>query len=94
MSPGGPQTRARRRAIARQHHPDLGGDPERYLAAMRELDAAERTGAPRPGHGRTTPLRVRTTVRSRLTRRVRRAVRRLRQRIPRSMPGSRRFGHL
>lgn len=94
MNLGEAQTRARRRAIARQHHPDLGGDPERYLAAMQELDAAAHADGSRPGDGRTTPLTVRTTVRSRVTRRVRRAVRRLRQRIPRSIPGSRRFGHL
>ncbi|MCW4353695.1 hypothetical protein ONR57_10345 [Hoyosella sp. YIM 151337] len=31
------QYKAARRAVARKHHPDLGGDPEAYLQALEEL---------------------------------------------------------
>ncbi len=44
--------RARARAVARRLHPDLGGDPEAYLAAMAAIDDPGPTG--RPGRAGTT----------------------------------------
>lgn len=90
---------SRRRALARRHHPDLGGDPERFIEVMREFD---RTTAYGDDESTTrdvgSTIHVRTTRRSRVRRSIsstRRAVtRRLRCRIPRSVPGARRYGHL
>lgn len=97
--------RSRRRAVARQHHPDLGGDPAAFDRAMRALEAAEPSPPAGPRHRRSTggsatnPVAtIRTTSRSRAVRRTitsgTRFVRTLRTRIPRSFPGSRRYGHL
>jgi hypothetical protein len=86
--------RRRRREIARQHHPDLGGDPEVFIAAMRALQEPDPAAPTRPG----IPVTVRSTSRSRLARTVRRRATRLlrgtRHRIPRSVPGSRRYGRV
>ncbi|TFI40716.1 hypothetical protein E4P29_23530 [Rhodococcus sp. 1R11] len=30
--------KAARRAVAREHHPDIGGDPARYMAELAEVD--------------------------------------------------------
>lgn len=30
--------KAARRAVARKHHPDVGGDPARYMAELAEVD--------------------------------------------------------
>ncbi|WP_299569330.1 hypothetical protein [uncultured Williamsia sp.] len=85
---------ARRRALIRRHHPDVGGDAE-VLAA--ELDALDREFAQRravvpPRVVANPPLRVRPTGRvRRLRRSATRAITRLRGRLPRSVPGSRRY---
>lgn len=39
------EARSRRRAAAKRHHPDLGGDPAEFDRAMREADAV---GVARP----------------------------------------------
>lgn len=87
------QLRAQRRAVARAHHPDLGGNSADFAAAMSEL---ERSGADRaPQH---PSVEVHASVRApwlrRTVRHTRRAVRELRSRIPPSVPGSRRYFHL
>ena len=54
-APGRDHPAAWRRAraqAARQHHPDLGGDIGRYLAALAEVDARFSPGAPAPSAGR------------------------------------------
>jgi hypothetical protein len=85
---------ARRRALIRRHHPDVGGDAE-VLAA--ELDALDREFAARRATAPARviphpPVRVRPTGRIRRIRRsAGRAVTRLRARLPRSVPGSRRY---
>lgn len=84
---------ARRRAIAKQHHPDLGGDPEKFIAAMRGLATTtmQPDGRPRPNQPvvRARRSRVRQVT---LTRK--RWVMTLRQRLPRPVPGSRRYGRI
>lgn len=96
-------TRAEIRAVARRLHPDLGGDPEAYLAALAELE--ERHAARTPaGSSATTSAgrktcdvpadhprgRARTGVRLR----ARRLVRRARGRLPRRIPGARRYARI
>ncbi len=77
--------RSRRRAAAKLHHPDLGGDPDAFIESMRQVED------PMPVVGRASTLaRASRTVR----RRGRDAVRGLRQHLPRSFPGSRRYGRL
>jgi hypothetical protein len=80
--------RAELRAVARRLHPDLGGDPETYLAAVEAVDRAHgRTGSPDDVRARSAPT-------SRLRRRLRRARRAVRARLPRRMPGARRYARL
>ena len=97
--------RSLRRATARQLHPDLGGDPDDFDRAMRALEAAGPPPPAGPRHRRsaggsaTNPVAtIRTTPRSRAVRRItasgRQLVHTIRTRIPRSLPGSRRYGHL
>lgn len=95
--------RARRRAAARLHHPDLGGDPAVFARVMSELDAAGATpptgSTTSTGTAATNPVvTVRATRRSPVARLVgatrRQVLHSVRTRIPRSLPGSRRYGHL
>ncbi|ASO21921.1 hypothetical protein FHR81_005614 [Actinoalloteichus hoggarensis] len=47
--------RAALRAFVREHHPDLGGDPDRFAAGLRDLQEARRRaelGLDRPGRHR------------------------------------------
>ncbi|MEJ5913045.1 hypothetical protein [Pseudokineococcus sp. 1T1Z-3] len=87
--------RAARRRAARQHHPDLGGSTEAYMAALAEVDAAFGRGAPTGG---PRPVVVTTSLRRRLLRvtlrGARDASRSVRQRLPPGVPGSRRWGNL
>lgn len=74
--------RAARRAAARAHHPDLGGDPEEFIRAL--AVAAATPQEPR--------YDVRPSSRLRLARRaVRRTARAARGRLPRVVPGSTRY---
>lgn len=87
-----------RRRVARQHHPDTGGDPEVFVSQLAEVD--RRYGfAPSGGRTRTVvtvmsgqllPVRL-ARARRRLGRRSKNYTRRLRSRIPRRVPGSRRY---
>jgi hypothetical protein len=36
----------RRRQFVREHHPDLGGDPETFIAGMRAFEAEQAPGTP------------------------------------------------
>lgn len=90
--PADPRRRAAwqgaRRAAARRHHPDLGGDTDTYLAALAEVDrrfAAAPTTSP---SGRW--VRIRRAM-NRQRRRSRTRVRAVRARLPRGMPGARRY---
>lgn len=38
-----PEVKARYRALAKEHHPDLGGDPETFKRLKAQYDALERT---------------------------------------------------
>ncbi|GAA3602735.1 hypothetical protein GCM10022223_18130 [Kineosporia mesophila] len=100
FDPGDPQAVPRReqwrreqRQIARLHHPDVGGDPKRFLRLMRELDQRHGiTAAGSPGTaGPDAPVLVVTrTGTAALWRRLRRYERVVRSRLPRRVPGSRR----
>lgn len=88
------QRRERRWAIARRHHPDLGGDPETYLAAMAALDGptsptsvSASVSAPAVS---VVVTRRRAALRA-VRRRARRAGIRTREALPRSVPGARRY---
>jgi len=65
--PGRSEWQSARRAVARRHHPDVGGDVEAYLAALAEVDTRFGRGPTRAA----VPIIVR---RSRL-RRARRTLR-------------------
>jgi hypothetical protein len=85
---------ARRRALIRRHHPDVGGDADVLAAELEALDRefAERRAVVPPRVVGTAPIRVRPTGRvRRMSRSAGRAVTRLRARLPRSVPGSRRY---
>ena len=76
--------KAARRAVAREHHPDIGGDPARYMAELAEVDrrfavlpsapidiASAPTvfrASPIPSPLRTLPKRI-ARIRKRVTRR-------------------------
>ncbi|GAB3110048.1 hypothetical protein GCM10027055_08850 [Janibacter alkaliphilus] len=90
------QRRERRWAIARRHHPDLGGDPETYLAAMAALDGptsptsvSASVSTPAPAVS-VVVTRRRAALRA-VRRRARRAGIRTREALPRSVPGARRY---
>lgn len=84
--------RARRREVARRHHPDLGGDVETYVRAMAELDG-DSPDAPATAGGVVVAVRRRRPLRS-AARRGRRLSRELRRRLPRRVPGARRYATL
>ncbi|WP_134767930.1 hypothetical protein [Nocardioides sp. 1609] len=90
------EVRARRRALAKQHHPDLGGDPAEFVRAMRGLGGSAGDDGPAAVAPHTTTVAVSRAVRT--VRRVRGSATTLvataRRRLPRSFPGSRRYGHL
>lgn len=80
------QWRRERRIIIRQHHPDVGGDPEHLQRLLREND--ERYRRREQGPGPTGhPGRQRVPL-------VRRIVRTVRASIPRGWPGRRRYINL
>lgn len=85
--------RARRREVAKRHHPDVGGDAEEFVRAMLALSESERKEA-----GFTSDVTVLLTGRSRARLWVRKSQRQIvkgmRSRIPRPLPGSRRYGKL
>jgi len=83
--------RTRRREVVRRLHPDLGGDPGEFIAALRALSERSRVG-----HGSPAPVvAVSTQVPLKALRRTHRHfVGDLRRRLPRSLPGSRRFVRL
>lgn len=86
----GAARRRARREVARRLHPDVGGDPDAFVAAMAKID-----GAPDTGHRPHLQVRTDRLTRARrtLARAARQAkpVRRLRARLPRAVPGSRRW---
>ncbi|QCW49435.1 hypothetical protein FE634_01615 [Nocardioides dongxiaopingii] len=88
--------RARRRALAKEHHPDVGGDPAEFVRAMRGLGGSAGDDGPDAVTSGTTTVAPSRVARS--ARRVRGAgttlVATVRRRLPRSFPGSRRYGHL
>ncbi len=82
-----------RRAVARRLHPDLGGDPQEYLAAMAQVDEHFEQRTPADGRDRIyvvhRPRRL-----SSLGHLTGNALRTARTRIPRGWPGARRYGRL
>ncbi|GAA5142911.1 hypothetical protein GCM10023340_07180 [Nocardioides marinquilinus] len=79
MTPEERERAAERRRVARQHHPDLGGDPEAFVAAMAALERPTRgSGAATAGpHGARHDVRLVPSARTRRRRRwgaARRAV--------------------
>ncbi len=87
--------RARRRAAARLHHPDLGGDPDAFRRAMAAAEAPPPSPPPSPSPSRSEPVVVLRHHRAVTAAAVVaaggvRLVGGLRARLPRSFPGSRR----
>lgn len=84
------------RAVARRLHPDLGGDPHQYVAAMAALEQQHTEVGPHENRTAdalvyvVTRHRVRSAVRSR----ARRTVASVRGVLPRGLPGARRYGRL
>lgn len=104
--PEDPVQRARwlraRHAVARDHHPDLGGDQEELIRQLSEVDArfgdrdaiGQRRSPASPGIDLLRPPSVLQFIArggTRVIRRGRQAERILRARIPRGWPGSRRY---
>ncbi|MBT0567304.1 hypothetical protein [Williamsia sp. CHRR-6] len=93
--PSDPEYAARRRALIRQHHPDVGGDPERLRIELERLDRefARPHSAPARPRARTgeRPV-VRPSSQTRvIARRLAAQIRAIRGRLPRSVPGSKRY---
>lgn len=82
------QRRNARREVAKRHHPDVGGDPDRYQELMAGLD---RELAADVGGLKVTPSRRVRRMTALGRRRLRRRVRAVRARLPRRLPGSRRY---
>ncbi|MCX6468924.1 MAG: hypothetical protein NTW76_06375 [Corynebacteriales bacterium] len=94
---------ARRRAVIRQYHPDVGGDPQALHRELARLDREfGRTTGVDPGTSRTTGAaprasasprpRVRPTSRiRRLRRSTVRTIDAVRAKLPRSVPGAKRY---
>lgn len=79
------------REVAREHHPDVGGDPDVYLEKMRELDERFASSVrPSGSDGRRWRIRLGRRMR-RGRRRVGKRARRARNRLPKGVPGSRRY---
>lgn len=98
--PDDPQLRAAwrraRRQVARDHHPDVGGDIDTYLASIAQVDARFSAGPDRSTSRRRVEIQRTpwTLLRRSLRRRLRRTaghVRDVRTRLPRRVPGSRRY---
>ncbi|MDQ2851379.1 MAG: hypothetical protein M3Y49_11715 [Actinomycetota bacterium] len=92
---------AAQRAVARRLHPDLGGDPQQYVAAMAALDGEYRdrqhAGVPTSGPYTTrgvVQVVARHRVRSTLRVTARQAVACVRGVLPRGWPGARRYAQL
>lgn len=87
---------AARRAVARRLHPDLGGDPQEYVAAMAALDRRY----PREPHGEhhtadgVVNVVARHRIRSAMGVTARKTVACVRGVLPRGWPGARRYGRL
>ncbi|NNG38519.1 hypothetical protein HJ588_04415 [Flexivirga sp. ID2601S] len=88
---------AERRRVARRLHPDLGGDPDDYIAAMQALEQ-RRAAAMGVLHGAEGMTVVHTTAGSRAVRavtgRARSVTTAVRRHLPRGWPGARRYGQL
>ena len=88
--------RAARRRVARELHPDLGGDADAYLAALAEVDAAH--GRRADGSPAAPPVTVLVSRRRKALRVVLRgardASRVVRRRLPPGTPGARRYSDL
>ena len=82
-----------RKAVARRLHPDLGGDPQQYLAAMAEVDELYERRSRAAGAGEIHIVRRRPGLSS-LTRITGKAARTVRTRLPRGWPGAQRYGRL
>lgn len=94
--------RAERRAAARRHHPDVGGDVQDYLRVTADIDLRYALGAAAARYGSAPNTEARTFVRndrrSRALRRFRTLARgrralskTIRSRLPRWAPGARRY---
>lgn len=91
------QWRRARRAVARQHHPDVGGSPEAFMEKMHLVDqtygfepAAAGCMADLDAVASSKPLSLQRLAR-RTRRRTKKSIRTLRGRLPRRVPGSRRY---
>lgn len=87
------ERRAAERAVARRLHPDLGGDPDEYLAAMERI-AAQYDGPSSGGSATTMTGFSRTRRWNRVRRMARRATRDARAAVPSGWPGARKYGQL
>ncbi len=90
--------RQARRTVARQHHPDLGGDPVLFMQLLREVDDrfGVSPGSSSPNHPTaraeaTSAGRRISRATGRARRRVRHGTRWARGRLPRRFPGARRY---
>ncbi|MDQ3615772.1 MAG: hypothetical protein M3393_03945 [Actinomycetota bacterium] len=90
--------RQARREVAREHHPDHGGDPAVYLRKMDEVDQGflvDANSATVPTLASSTRLRTRASRSLRRSRRrLGRGTRILRGALPRRVPGARRYVEL
>lgn len=84
--------RAERRRILREMHPDRGGDPDAYLAAVAAIGT--RGGGGRVAETTASSPLVCATMPQVLRRHWRRTLMSARVRIPRRWPGARRYARL
>ena len=97
--------RSERRAAARLHHPDVGGDTQEYLRVIAAIDtqyglgAAASEASPLARAAGRAPLRTGRLTRARRRagrafRRARQLTQKIRARLPRRVPGARRYTQL
>ena len=86
-----PLTRAERRALLRRHHPDLGGDPEQFVAVMQAIGRlGDDASGPVRGTGPTRGVATASWGRRRRSR----VLTSTRAALPRRLPGARRYAQL
>ncbi|KZF06773.1 MULTISPECIES: hypothetical protein [unclassified Rhodococcus (in: high G+C Gram-positive bacteria)] len=75
--------KAARRAVAREHHPDIGGDPARYMAALADVDRRFAVLPSAPVNAASTPTAFRASSIPSPLRTLPKRIARIRKRVTR-----------
>jgi hypothetical protein len=75
--------KAARRAVAREHHPDIGGDPARYMAELADVDRRFAVLPSAPVNAASTPTAFRASSIPSPLRTLPKRIARIRKRVTR-----------